>query len=167
MGKKAEAPIITMAQADIPRAGRLNPRNRRAGGVGDSPDSLNLLTSCWDFDELDISSRGKVAVWQLIGLVWEIIKETNLAIRDDQQQLQGCKEILEEYLAEIAKIQEKFERVAADIACNNEDGQIIMGEMVKLKKDIRGLLNYCKIKTANGPAAGLPNSLENFVKNHI
>ena len=145
MGKKAEAPIITMAQADIPGAGRLNPRNRNKGGVGDGPANLKFLESCWDFDELDISSRGKIAVWQLRDLVCGIIEETNLVIRDDQQQLQGCKEILEEYLTEIAKIQEKFERVATDIANKNEDWY----EMIILKSEIRGLLNYCKIKTAN------------------
>ena len=42
MGKKAEAPIITMAQADIPRAGRLNPRNRNNGGVGDTVANLGF-----------------------------------------------------------------------------------------------------------------------------
>ena len=35
--------IITMAQADIPGAGRLNPRNRKAGGVEDSPANLKFL----------------------------------------------------------------------------------------------------------------------------
>ena len=63
MGKKAEAPIITMAQADIPGAGRLNPRNRRAGGVGDNCANLKMLDSVCNIDELDISTRGKVAVW--------------------------------------------------------------------------------------------------------
>ena len=31
-----------MAQADIPRAGRLNPRTRRANGVGDTVESLGF-----------------------------------------------------------------------------------------------------------------------------
>ena len=99
MGKKAEAPIITMAQADIPGAGRLNPRNRRAGGVGDNLKNLKIFdhpgTSCECIEELDISSRGKITAWQLRDLAWEIIREPNLVIRDDQQQLQGYKEILE------------------------------------------------------------------------
>ena len=76
MGKGAEAPIITMAQADIPGAGRLNPRNRRAGGVEDSPGNLKYGEGWWDryedHDELDISSRGKTVVKQLRSLIWEI-----------------------------------------------------------------------------------------------
>ena len=44
-----------MAQVDIPRVGRLNPRTRRANGVGDTVENL-------EFPELDtagISPIGK------------------------------------------------------------------------------------------------------------
>ena len=36
------APIITMAQVNISGAGRLNPRNRAAGGIGDTLQSLGF-----------------------------------------------------------------------------------------------------------------------------
>ena len=147
MGKGAEALIITMAQADIPGAGRLNPRNRNKDGVGNTAGALGF--AFWDFDEVDISCRGKIAVRHLCELRHEIIEEKNLVIRDDQQELQGCKEVLEGYLTEIANILERFQRVDADIAVSNHDGWAIINEIVELNSDIRGFLNYCKIKIAN------------------
>ena len=45
-------------------------------------------------------------------------------IREDQQELQGCKEVLEGHLTEMANILERFQRVAADIAVSNHDGWV-------------------------------------------
>ena len=43
----------------------------------------------------DISAGGKIAVRQLNALRVEIVADANLVIRDDQQELQACKVVLE------------------------------------------------------------------------
>jgi len=60
--------IRTMAQPNIPRAGRLNPRNRRAGGIGETVEDLLFP----DLATEGISPSGKL-----------IIKKTGNAQGDD------------------------------------------------------------------------------------
>ena len=77
-----------MAQADILLADRLNPRQRNNGGLGDTPSNLGLLEKgC--VTELTLSPRGKITALQLTDLIWRIVYDKNLVIREDQQELQG------------------------------------------------------------------------------
>jgi len=153
--EKVEALIITMAQAAIPRAGRLNPTNRRAGGVGDTVAGLGFPELATD----DISDAGKITVRQLTALRIEIVTDANLVIRSDQLELQGCKEVLEGYLTDISDSYGEFRGVAADIAEGNENGLAVANEIIKLKNEIKGLHNYCKVKIANRPAAAVPGAV--------
>ena len=56
--------INSMAQANIEQAGRLNPRNRRAGGVGDTVANLNFP----ELDTEDIPPAGKNVLREFIPL---------------------------------------------------------------------------------------------------
>ena len=71
-------PIITMAQPDIPAAGRLNPRTRNAGGVGDTLAGLG-------YEELiqqSIPPAGKNVLRRFIPLRKVIAEHANLVLNE-------------------------------------------------------------------------------------
>ena len=113
-----------MAQANIPRAGRLNPRMRRAGGVGDTVVNLGFPELATD----DISAAGKITVRQLEALRTDIVADVNLVLRDDQADVRACKGELEDIQNNISTILGEFRKVAGDIAEDYENGIAVINE---------------------------------------
>ena len=75
-----------MAQIDIPRAGRLNPRRRRANGVGDTVENLGFP----ELETAGISPAGKFIVRRLILLRESIVSDSNIVLKSGQN-LNGAK----------------------------------------------------------------------------
>ena len=105
--RKLKAPqiIVTMAQADIPGAGRLNPRARRANGVGDTVESLG-------FPELNtegISAAGKIVVKGLIKLRKTIVADSNLVLRPGVN-MKATKGNIDDNIGEIKETLENFQK---------------------------------------------------------
>ena len=69
-----------MVQVDIPRAGRLNPRRRRANGVGDTVENLGFP----ELNTADISPAGKLIVRRLILLRESIVADSNIVLKKGQ-----------------------------------------------------------------------------------
>ena len=94
-----------MAQADIPRAGRLNPRTRRANGVGDTVENLG-------FPELDtavISPAGIFAVKKLITFRKAVVADANLVLRPEGNMI-AAKELIESIIEKLKDTQESFQQ---------------------------------------------------------
>ena len=139
-----------MAQVDIPRAGRLNPRRRRANGVGDTVENLG-------FPELNtegISPAGKFIVKRLILLRKSIVSDSNIVLKPGQN-IKGAKVNLESYLERINILYESFQKTVADIAEENVNGISVMEELITLESEVEGLVAYCIVQIANQPAVGV------------
>ena len=142
-------PINTMAQANIVQAGRLNPRNRNAGGVGDTVASLN-------FPELateGIPTVGKNVLREFIPLRANIVADANLVLADEGD-VTACKESLVEYLEEVNECRDKFNKVMEGIEDENENAEAAIDEIIKVKRELQGLMKACKIRVANRVAPG-------------
>merc|ERR1712179_24845 len=140
--------IRTMAQPEIPRAGRLNPRARRAGGVGETKIGLGYLELSTD----DISPQGKIRVATLKQLIEGIVADANLLMSE------GCnmkmvEVLLTGYIEEIEDNLENFEKIEADIDGDNANGVLIYKEIITLNTECRSLLRYCKTQIAAQPPA--------------
>ena len=144
---KAPQSRLTMDQANIPRAGRLNPRTRRANGVGDTVASLG-------FPELDtegLSPACIFAVKKFITFRKAVVADANLVLRPEGNMI-AAKDLIESTRKELKDIQESFERAPADMAEANINGTAVLKEFIKLDDELWGLLRYCKNKIANEPA---------------
>ena len=138
-----------MAQVDIPRAGRLNPRGRRVNGVGDTVESLG-------FPELDTagnSPAGNIIVKRLILVRNSIVSDSNAVLKPGQN-MNGAKVNLESYLERINILYESFQKTVADIAEENVNGISVMEELITLESEVEGLVAYSIVQIANQPAAG-------------
>merc|ERR1712179_660688 len=130
--------IRTMAQPEIPRAGRLNPRARRAGGVGETKIGLGYLELSTD----DISPQGKIRVATLKQLIEGIVADANLLMSE------GCNMKMVEIL-----LTGYIEKIEADIDGDNANGVLIYKEIITLNTECRSLLRYCKTQIAAEPPA--------------
>ena len=130
-----------MAQVDIPRAGRLNPRARRANGVGDTVENLGFP----ELDTAGISPIGKNEVKRLILVRKSIVANSNLVLKPGQNII-AAKANLESYLERIKIIYENFQKTAADIADDNANGISVMEELIALEDEVEGLVGYCIFK---------------------
>ena len=72
-----------MSQVDIPNAGRLNPRARRANGVGDTVESLGFP----ELDTEDISPSGKIVIQRLKALREVMVADSNLVLRPGENMI--------------------------------------------------------------------------------
>merc|ERR1712179_53474 len=140
--------IRTMAQPEIPRAGRLNPRARRAGGVGETKIGLGYLELSTD----DISPQGKIRVATLKQLIEGIVADANLLMSE------GCnmkmvEVLLTGYIKEIEDNLENFEKIEDDIDGGNANGVSIYNEIITLNSECEGLLLYCRTQIAAEPPA--------------
>ena len=94
-----------MAQVDIPRAGRLNPRRRRANGVGDTVENLGFP----ELNTAGISPAGKIIVRRLILLRESTVSNSNIELKPGQN-MNGAKVNLESYLERINIFHESFQK---------------------------------------------------------
>ena len=138
-----------MAQVDIPRAGRLNPRRRRANGVGDTVENLGFP----ELETAGISPAGKIIVRRLILLRESIVSDSNIVLKPGQN-MNAAKVNLQDYLDEINIFYENFQNTVADIADENVNGISVMEELISLEDEFEGLVAYCIVQIANQPAAG-------------
>ena len=142
-------PINTMAQADISQAGRLNPRNRGIGGVGDTVASLGfpeLLTA-------SIPPAGKNVLREFIPLRADIVADANLVLADAGDAT-ACKEILVDYLTDVSNLKERFNNVMEGIADENVNAEAAINEIIKIEGELQGLMRACKVRIANRVAPG-------------
>ena len=138
-----------MAQVDIPRAGRLNPRTRRANGVGDTVENLGFP----ELDTAGISPAGKLEVKRLILVRKSLVANSNIVLKQGQN-FNVAKVNVESYLERTSIIYENFQKTAADIADGNANGIAVMEELIALEDEIESLNEYCIVQIANQPAAG-------------
>ena len=140
------APIITMAQVNISGAGRLNPRNRAAGGVGDTLQNLG-------FPEIDIANvppAGRNVLRRFTPLREEIVADANLVLTEANV-IVG-KTLLEGYLTEVVDCRDKFDKVLESVEDNIPNAEAAINEIIKVEREIKNLLKYCDIQIVNRPA---------------
>ena len=140
--------IITMAQPNIARAGRLNPRNRGAGGVGDTVAGLGFP----NLETAGISPSGKLIIKKLILLRETIVTNTNIVLVPGGN-IQIAIKPLQKYLERTKDIYASFSNTAADIADGNASGLAVMEELISLEDELEGLSEYCETQIANIPVA--------------
>ena len=150
---------VTMDQADIPRAGRLNPRTRRANGVGDTVESLGFP----ELNTAGISPAGKIEVEVLLELRESIVADANLVLKPGGN-MRVAKELIDSYIEEIENSLINFKKEAADIADGNANGTVICKELIKLQAECKSLLRYCKGQIAGEPAAGAAAAVADQVR---
>ena len=147
---RAQQIIITMDQPDILRAGRLNPRNRRAGGIGETVADLHFP----DLATVGISPSGKLIIRRLLILRETIVANSNIVLAPAGN-VQAAIKSLQKYLERIKEIYTSFQSTAVDIADANVNGLAVMGELITLEDEIEGLNEYCEEQLVNiPPAAG-------------
>ena len=153
-------PIITMAQPDIPAAGRLNPRTRNAGGVGDTLASLGY----GEINQLNIPPAGKNVLRRFLPRRKAIAEDANLVLTADNVSV--GKTLLEGYIAEIVALEDKFDKVLEGIEDENPNAEAAINEIVKVEGELKGLLKYCTIQLARNPAqaAGADDDLVKLEK---
>ena len=140
--------LRTMAQPEIPRAGRLNPRGRRAGGLGESVEDLhfpNLATA-------GISPSGKLTMRKLVILRETIVANSNIVMVQGRN-IQTAIKPLQKYLLRVKEIYTSFQNTPADIADGNINGLAVMNELITLEDEIEGLNEYCEEQLAGIPPA--------------
>jgi len=140
--------VITMEQPNIPRAGRLNPRNRAVGGVGETKIGLGYP----ELNTENISPQGKIRVATLKQLIEGIVADANLLM------MEGCnmrmvETLLTYYIKKIEDNLEKFEKIEDDIDGGNANGVLIYNEIITLNTECKILLLYCKTQIAAEPPA--------------
>ena len=136
--------INSMDQANIAQAGRLNPRNRRAGGLGDNVANLHFPELATD----DIPPAGKNVLREFLPLRETIVADSNLVLANEGD-VTACKESLTDYLAEVAEKRERFNKVMEGIEDANENAEAAISEIIKVERELQGLMKACKIRAAN------------------
>ena len=136
--------LVSMAQSNIPSAGRLNPRSRKNGGVGDTLATLH-------FPELPsegIPTAGKNILHRFIPLRTRLVADTNLLFTDATN-VTASKELIEGYLEEVIDNQDRFNKVLETMEEEVANAENAITDMVTLEGELRGLLAFCKIKLVN------------------
>ena len=115
-----------MAQANIMQAGRLNPRNRNVGGVGDTVESLHFPTvESLHFPVLlteGIPAAGKNVLREFVPLRANIVADANLVLAEAGDAT-ACKESLVEFLVGVANRRERFNTVMEGIVDDNVNAE--------------------------------------------
>ena len=142
-------PINTMAQANIVLAGRLNPRNRNIGGVGDTLASLNFPVLVTD----GIPAAGKNILREFVPLRTNIVADANLVLAEAGDAT-ACKESLVDYIADVANRRERFNKVMESIVVENVNAEAAINEIIKVEGELQGLMRACKIRIASRLASG-------------
>ena len=148
--KISRSKIVTMAQADIPLAGRLNPRTRAAGGVGDTLGSLgfptispeNIVTAC----------RNTVRGFLLIRA--EIVLNANLVLTDANLKM-GQSAALG-HLEEIVDCRDRMDKALENVEDIDGDTDAAITEVYKVERELKNLVKYCEMKTVNGAVPAAP-----------
>ena len=145
----APAPIalVIMAQVNIPEAGRLNPRQRQAGGVSDTLVSLGFPV----LDTADIPIAGKNVLRQFVPLRTTVVENANLVFTDASN-LAACKAILTEYIDEVKEYKEMFNGVLVTMVEEVANAEQAIGEMIKFERELKGLRSYCSAQLVARPA---------------
>ena len=150
---------VTMAQADIPAAGRLNPRTRGVAGAGDTVENLGFPV----LETADISPAGIFAVKKFRTFRKAVVADANLVLRPEGNMM-AAKETIEGVIERMKDITESFQKTPADMAEANVNGTAVLEEFIKLDDELWGLLRYCKNKMANEPAAGAAAAVADQVR---
>ena len=138
--------VITMAQADITGAGRLNPRNRRAGGVGDTLENLGFpgLISA------NVPPAGRNILRRFIPIREEIVADANLVLTEENVVV--GKTVIEGYMTEVVDCRDKFDKVLESVAEDIPNAEAAISEMIKVERELKNLLKYCDIQIVKRPA---------------
>ena len=136
-----------MAQADIPMAGRLNPRARAAGGVGDTENSLGFPAISMD-DIAPTACRNILKRFLMIRK--EIVKDSNLVITDVN--LIRGKSAATGYYEEVVDFRDRIDKVLENEDEVNDATDAAVTEIYTLERELKNLMKYCEVKMANGSA---------------
>ena len=137
---------VTMAQVDIQRAGRLNPRNRGAGGAGDTLDSLGFPQLSQD----GIPTACRLHLRRFILHREEMATDANLVLTDAN--ITSGKSVAEGYLTRIEKCREGIEKVLETVDVLNANTEAAITEIYKVESELRNIIGFCELKMANGSA---------------
>ena len=138
--------IVTMAQTNIASAGRLNPRYRRANGVGDTLASLGFPVLSLD----NIPATGKNVLRRFRVIRREIVADVDLIV--NEANVIFGKSVIESYLARVVDCRVGFEHVLEDIEEDVDNAEAAIDEILKLEGELQGLLRYCDKQIADRPA---------------
>ena len=150
-----------MAQANIMQAGRLNPRNRNVGGVGDTVESLHfpvLLTQ-------GIPPAGKSVLREFVPLRASIVADANLVLSEAGDVI-ACKESLDIYLADVDRCMDRMYKVIEGLAEENANVETAIDEIIKFRGELQGLMKACKVRIACrlAPGAAAPGDQVKLVR---
>ena len=139
--------IVTMAQADIPEAGRLNPRNRRAGGVGDTVENLHFPVLATE----NIPPAGKNVLRIFAPLRARVVANVNLVLSETSNWA-TCKATLNTYITNVTDCRDKFCTVLATVVDEIPNVEAAINEIITFHGELEGLLIYCNTQLVTRPA---------------
>ena len=137
---------LIMAQADIPRAGRLNPRNRAAGGVGETVASLGFPEL--SAEGLPIPCRNVLRRFLLVRD--EMATDANLVLTDAN--IATGKSAATRCFEEVVDCRERFDKFLEGVAEINANTDAVVTEIYKVERELKNLIGFCELKMVNRPA---------------
>ena len=146
--------IITMAHINILGAGRLNPRNRRAGGIGDTLETLGFPNLSLE----NVPPAGRNVLRRFKPIREEIVADANLILTEANVVV--GKTVIEGYMTEIVDCRDKFDKVLENVDAITSNVEAAINEIIKLERELKNLLKYCDIQIVNrpGPHGGADGS---------
>ena len=77
--------------------------------------------------------------------------DSNLVLANEGD-VTPCKESLADYLEEVINLREKFDKVIEGIVDVNENAEAAINEIIKVTRELKGLMAACRIRAANRAA---------------
>ena len=136
---------LIMAQSDIPRAGRLNPRARAAGGVGETAAGLGFLEL--SPDNLPTPCRNVLRRFLLVRE--EMATDANLVLTDAN--VTTGKSAATRYFEEVVDCRERFDKFLEGVAEINPNTDAVVTEIYKVERELKNLIGFCELKMVNRP----------------
>lgn len=142
-----ESPEVKpMMQANVPAAGRLNPVNRRAGGKGDTMESLHFPV----LEIENIPSFGKMAIHHFVCLREAVVAKTILVFMPNMPESQWaiCEDQLTSKIRRATSYENRFNKVLEAMLTEEDNAIAAIDEIVKFVGELKGLLRYVSAKQA-------------------
>ena len=111
--------------------------------MGDTVTNLYFPVLATD----DIPRAGKNVLREFLPLRETIVADSNLVLANEGD-VTACKESLTDYLAEVAEKRERFNKVMEGIEDANENAEAAISEIIKVERELQGLMKACKIRAA-------------------
>ena len=103
----------------------------------------------------NIPPAGRNVLREFVPLRANIVADANLVLADVGDAT-ACKESLLDYLADVANRRERFNKVMEGIVDENVNAEAAINEIIKIERELQGLIKACKIRIANRLTPGAP-----------